>query len=251
MGRYWRGLVAVLVGVALLVGGCTAAAHLGVLQPSSVPSFLPRSASLPQSPSLPPGLPALPPTTAFQRGIDVDFYTYPGQDVAAAAAVTVGYVRSLHANAIAISFPFFMTSRYAAGVHAGAATPTPGQLTTVIIAARRAGMRVTLRPLLDEKVLGGSRADLRPVNEVQVTFGPVPGADVQIKVGNSDPRSATAVSAMTTVARADDVGGTHAFAVRGRASGRYVLIWFTRLPPEAGAPGKYRRRSSTSSCEPN
>jgi hypothetical protein len=78
------------------------------------------------------------------------------------------------------------------------------------------------------------------LSSVQVTFGPVPGADVQIKVGNSDPRSAAAVGAMTTVARADDVGGTHAFAVRGRAAGRYVLIWFTRLPPEAGAPGKYQ-----------
>jgi hypothetical protein len=95
----------------------------------------------------------------------VDFYTYPGQDVAAAATATVSYALSLHANAIGISFPFFMTSRDSAGVHGGAATPTPGQLATVIIAARRAGMRVTLRPLLDEKVLGASRAGLRPVNE--------------------------------------------------------------------------------------
>jgi hypothetical protein len=52
-----------------------------------------------------------------------------------------------------------------------------------------------------------------------VTSWPVPGADVQIKVGNSDPRSATAVSAMTTIAGVDDVGGTHAFAC---AAGRYV-----------------------------
>ena len=78
------------------------------------------------------------------------------------------------------------------------------------------------------------------LSSVQVTFGRVRGADVQIKVGNSDPRSTAAVSAMTTVARADDVGGTHAFAVRSQATGRYVLIWFTRLPPEAGAPGRYQ-----------
>ena len=62
MGRYWRALVAVLIGVARLVADRTDAARLGVLQPSSVPS-------LPRSASLPPGLPALPPTTAFQRGI--------------------------------------------------------------------------------------------------------------------------------------------------------------------------------------
>ena len=78
------------------------------------------------------------------------------------------------------------------------------------------------------------------LSSVQVTFGPVPGADVQIMVGNSDPQSAAAVSAMTTVASADDVGGTHAFAVQGQAAGRYVLIWFTRLPPVAGAPGRYQ-----------
>jgi dolichyl-phosphate-mannose-protein mannosyltransferase len=78
------------------------------------------------------------------------------------------------------------------------------------------------------------------LSSVQVTIGPVPGADVQIKVGNTDPLSAAAVSAMTTVARADDVGGTHTFAVRSRATGRYVLIWFTKLPPDAGASGRYQ-----------
>jgi dolichyl-phosphate-mannose-protein mannosyltransferase len=78
------------------------------------------------------------------------------------------------------------------------------------------------------------------LSSVRVTFGPVPGADVQIKVGNSDPRSAAAVSAMTTVVRADNIGGTHTFTLRPWATGRYVLIWFTRLPPEAGAPGRYQ-----------
>ena len=165
MGRYWRQLLAVLIGAAVLVGGYTAAARLKIVQPPSAASSLPQSTSSPLNPSLPPGLPPLPLATAFQRGIDVDFYTYPGQDVAAAAGVTVAYARSLHANAIGISFPFFMTSRDAATVHAGAATPTPDQLATVIIAARRAGMRVTLRPLLDEKALGGSRVSLRPVNQ--------------------------------------------------------------------------------------
>ena len=160
MRRYRRQLLAMLAAMTVLVGGCTAAAHLKVPQPPSAPS-----SSSPSSLSLPRGVPALPPATAFQRGIDVDFYTYPGQNVAAAAAVTVSYARSLHANAIAISFPFFMTSRHAAGVYATAATPTPGQLATVIIAARRAGMQVTLRPLLDENALGRSRVGLLPVNQ--------------------------------------------------------------------------------------
>jgi Dolichyl-phosphate-mannose-protein mannosyltransferase len=78
------------------------------------------------------------------------------------------------------------------------------------------------------------------LSSVRVTFGPVPAADVQIKVGNSDPRSAAAVSAMTMVVRADNIGGTHTFTLRRWATGRYVLIWFTRLPPETGAPGRYQ-----------
>ncbi len=152
MGRYWREILTVVVGVAVLVSSCTAASHLKAFQTPSVPS------------SSPLKLPSPPSATAFQRGIDVDFYTYPGQDVAAAAKVTMDYARSLHANAIAISFPFFMTSRYAARVQAGPGTPTPDQLATVVTEAQRAGMKVTLRPLLDEQALSGARAHFLPVN---------------------------------------------------------------------------------------
>ena len=60
MRRYWCQLLAILAGMAVLVGGCTAAAHLKVLQPPSAPSFLPPSPSSPSSLSLPQGLPALP-----------------------------------------------------------------------------------------------------------------------------------------------------------------------------------------------
>lgn len=78
------------------------------------------------------------------------------------------------------------------------------------------------------------------LSSVQVTFGPVPGADVQIKIGNSNQRSAATANAMTTVAQADDVSGPTTFAVRSTARGRYVLIWFTRLPPLAGKHNRYR-----------
>jgi hypothetical protein len=70
----------------------------------------------------------------------------------------------------------------------------------------------------------------RPVriSSVTVTFGPVPGADVSIEVGNRDtPTPGT----FRTVASAADVGGTHTFKAARLTKGRYVLIWFTKLPP--------------------
>ena len=78
----------------------------------------------------------------------------------------------------------------------------------------------------------------RPVRlrSVTVTFGPAPGAGVSIEVGNHDTRAAATLSTFTTVARAQDIGGTYTFTCTGPARGRYVLIWFTKLAP-AGSGG--------------
>jgi hypothetical protein len=84
---------------------------------------------------------------------------------------------------------------------------------------------------------------------VTVTFGSIPGADVQIKIGNpatpvppqNAPSTAEATAnSMTTVAQQSDVSGTVTFPVSSSASGRYVLIWFTKLPPMAGQANKYQ-----------
>jgi putative peptide zinc metalloprotease protein len=72
------------------------------------------------------------------------------------------------------------------------------------------------------------------ISSVTVTFGPVPGADVSIEVGNRDTLTAATLATFRTVATAGDVGGTHTFKAARLAQGRYVLIWFTKLPP-AGA----------------
>lgn len=150
-----RGL-AIVAGLGVLVGGCAAASHVGALQPPTVQST---------------GHISLPPLSAdwsqakFQRGIDIDWYTYPGQLVGEDAAATVLYVRSLHANAISISFPFFMRGTRSGSVHATSATPTPAELATLINDAHQAGLYVSLRPLLDEKSLGRSRVDWKPADE--------------------------------------------------------------------------------------
>jgi hypothetical protein len=93
------------------------------------------------------------------------------------------------------------------------------------------------------------------LSSVAVTFGSIPGADVQIKIGtpaaplpppSNDPSAAQAAAdqsyanAMTTVAQQANVSGTTLFPVSSTASGQYVLIWFTKLPPMAGQSNRYQ-----------
>jgi hypothetical protein len=76
------------------------------------------------------------------------------------------------------------------------------------------------------------------LSSVTVTFGSTTGADVSIKLGNDGSADPGSVSSFTTVAQQNGVpGGTTTFDVHSSASGRYLLIWFTKLPPKAdGGP---------------
>jgi serine/threonine protein kinase len=78
------------------------------------------------------------------------------------------------------------------------------------------------------------------LSSVKVLFGPIPGADVQIMLGNTASPQVTGatVSSFTTVGTATNVSSDHLFTVSSTASGRYLLIWFTKLPPLAGSVGK-------------
>jgi Glycosyl transferase family group 2 len=152
----WRKALTAAGCLLVLVAGCTAAAHLKQLQPPAVPESPPIAI-----PSTPP--PATPQGT-FQRGVDIDAYTYPGQDMIAAAQTDVAYVKLLHANSIMISFPFFMAGPNANSVYTTGATPAPAALASFIRVARQAGLRVSLRPLLDESNLGVSRVHWVPAN---------------------------------------------------------------------------------------
>lgn len=69
---------------------------------------------------------------------------------------------------------------------------------------------------------------------VVVTFGSIPGADVSLLVGNSAARTAANLNSMTTIATATDVSGSTSFRVSGSTAGRYLVIWFTKLPPKRG-----------------
>ena len=81
------------------------------------------------------------------------------------------------------------------------------------------------------------------LSSVRVTFGFIPGADVQIMLGNDNTRTPSALDSFNTVARGTDLAGTHTFTVTSRATGRYVLIWFTKLPPQsAGSSNRFEAK---------
>jgi hypothetical protein len=103
---------------------------------------------------------------AIQLGVDIDFYTYPGQDIAAAARQDVAYAESLHANALSVSFPYFTPGPESSLVEATDTTPSPRDLAILASVAEQAGLFVSLRPLLDEgpHSIATSRTAWRPAN---------------------------------------------------------------------------------------
>jgi hypothetical protein len=64
------------------------------------------------------------------------------------------------------------------------------------------------------------------VSSVQLVLGGQVGASVQVRVGDT-----AALADLPVAATATDVGGTVRLPAATPASGRYVLIWFTALPP--------------------
>jgi len=64
------------------------------------------------------------------------------------------------------------------------------------------------------------------ISSVRIDLGPYRGANIQLRVGNTET-----VEGLKTVARGSDVGGAVSLRLREPARARYLLIWFTLLPP--------------------
>jgi len=87
----------------------------------------------------------------FQKGVQLYWHTNsPSAAVTLAASRTLDYIVSLHANAVGISFPIYTDGPTPSHVYAGLETPSPAVLSVVVAAARARGLRVSLRPLIDE-----------------------------------------------------------------------------------------------------
>jgi hypothetical protein len=72
------------------------------------------------------------------------------------------------------------------------------------------------------------------VSDLRLVLGNALGTDIQVRVGNTATQAGLA-----TVAGATDAGGTVRLPVTSSAAARYVLVWFTRLPPN-GQQGEYQ-----------
>jgi hypothetical protein len=93
-----------------------------------------------------------------QLGIQV-YWTANRNDSSAAvirakAERIIDYAISLHANSIAVTFPFFTYGPTSDTVYAKPKeTPSPGHIAIFLAVAAKAHIRVTLRPVLDEDAL--------------------------------------------------------------------------------------------------
>jgi transcriptional regulator with XRE-family HTH domain len=67
------------------------------------------------------------------------------------------------------------------------------------------------------------------VTAARVTLGSAPGAGLQLRVG-----AAPVLADLPPVAHAADAGGVVRLQPASPAHGRYVLLWFTMLPPDPG-----------------
>jgi transcriptional regulator with XRE-family HTH domain len=65
------------------------------------------------------------------------------------------------------------------------------------------------------------------VTNAQITLGSIPGADIELRAGD-----VPALADLHAVARMTNAGGVVQLRPTGPVRGRYLLIWFTLLPPD-------------------
>jgi hypothetical protein len=80
------------------------------------------------------------------------------------------------------------------------------------------------------------------LSQVEVQFSSSGSTTAEIYLGNSAAPSKTALGNFTLVSPSAAASGDHVFKTSSTATGRYVLIWLTSLPPMqgAGSAGKYQ-----------
>jgi cytoskeletal protein RodZ len=66
------------------------------------------------------------------------------------------------------------------------------------------------------------------ITAARISLGGAPGAGLELRVGD-----APSLGSMSAVARADGASGTVSLRPSSPARGRYVLVWFTRLPRDS------------------
>ena len=75
------------------------------------------------------------------------------------------------------------------------------------------------------------------LTQLQVQFSSACCTAVHIDIGNSG--SASSETGFSTIASSTNASGLTTFNVNSEAKGRYVLLWFTSLPPLQGNSNEY------------
>ena len=78
------------------------------------------------------------------------------------------------------------------------------------------------------------------LSQIQVTFGSICCTTANIEIGNQNAQEQSTLPTFTTVASSSKAVSSYTFTTSSKATGRYVLIWLTSLPPMQGAQGKYQ-----------
>jgi hypothetical protein len=95
----------------------------------------------------------------MQRGIQVYLHAVPGAEDNIDAILD--YVVELGANSVAVTFPLYTDGPYPSRVYADVETPSPGRVADVVTRAHDRGLRVTIRPLIDEANIATTRGKWR------------------------------------------------------------------------------------------
>ena len=77
------------------------------------------------------------------------------------------------------------------------------------------------------------------LSQVKVQFGTICCTHVEVEIGNDATPDASALRTFTGLQSSDTAAGITTFNVTSAATGQYVLIWITDLPPRVGNSGQY------------
>jgi hypothetical protein len=102
-----------------------------------------------------------------QLGVQIYWHEVTDPQVGARADKLLDYVVGLHANSVGISFPIYTDGATPTKVYTRAGiTPTPGSLGKLIGYAKERGLRVMVRPIIDEANIkngkGAWRGSIKP-----------------------------------------------------------------------------------------
>jgi len=78
------------------------------------------------------------------------------------------------------------------------------------------------------------------LSQAMIQFGTVCCTHVQIEIGNSDTPTASTLKTFTTLQSSTTAVNATTFNITKNTTGRYVLIWITDLPLEAGYNNQYQ-----------